>query len=124
MPASGGDSGCHTSAEVFAEVIATDIDAGCACSRTVERASPRPTIWLWRYRSWRPSSTSPPRRSRIVLRPRLDERLDEGLQRRLTLVSAPAGFGKSTLVAEWVAECGMPVAWLSLDEGDGEPTGS
>jgi LuxR family maltose regulon positive regulatory protein len=64
----------------------------------------------------------PPRRSRIVLRPRLDERLDEGLQRRLTLVSAPAGFGKSTLVAEWVAECGLPVAWLSLDEGDGDPT--
>ena len=64
----------------------------------------------------------PPRRSRIVLRPRLDERLNEGLQRRLTLVSAPAGFGKSTLVAEWVAECGLPVAWLSLDEGDAEPT--
>jgi LuxR family transcriptional regulator, maltose regulon positive regulatory protein len=63
-----------------------------------------------------------PRRSRIVLRRRLDERLDEGLQRRLTLVSAPAGFGKSTIVAEWVAECGLPVAWLSLDEGDAEPT--
>src|SRR5512135_307793 len=64
----------------------------------------------------------PPRRSRVVLRPRLDGRLTEGLQRRLTLVSAPAGFGKSTLVAEWVAECGLPVAWLSLDEGDSEPT--
>ena len=64
----------------------------------------------------------PPRRSRIVLRPRLDERLNEGLQRRLTLVSAPAGFGKSTLLAEWVAECGLPVAWLSLDEGDAELT--
>lgn len=64
----------------------------------------------------------PPRRSRIVLRPRLDERLDEGLRRRLTLVSAPAGFGKSTLVAEWVAACGLPGAWLSLDEGDAEPT--
>ena len=64
----------------------------------------------------------PPRRSRIVLRPRLDERLNEGLQRRLTLVSAPAGFGKSTLVAEWAAGCGLPVAWLSLDEGDAEPT--
>jgi ATP/maltotriose-dependent transcriptional regulator MalT len=63
----------------------------------------------------------PPRRRRIVLRPRLDGRLNEGFQRRLTLVSAPAGFGKSTLVAEWVAECGLPVAWLSLDEGDGEP---
>ena len=65
---------------------------------------------------------APPRRSRIVLRPRLGAQLDEGLERRLTLVSAPAGFGKSTLVAEWVAECGLPIAWLSLDEGDAEPT--
>jgi LuxR family transcriptional regulator, maltose regulon positive regulatory protein len=64
---------------------------------------------------------APPRRGRIVLRPRLDARLNDGLERRLTLVSAPAGFGKSTLVAEWVAACGLPVAWLSLDEGDAEP---
>ena len=64
----------------------------------------------------------PPRRSRIVLRPRLDERLNEGLRRRLTLVSAPAGFGKSTLIAEWVARCTLPVAWLSLDEGDSDPS--
>ena len=64
----------------------------------------------------------PPPRSRVVLRPRLDGRLDEGLGRRLTLVSAPAGFGKSTLIAEWVAGCGLSVAWLSLDEGDAEPT--
>jgi ATP/maltotriose-dependent transcriptional regulator MalT len=63
----------------------------------------------------------PSRRSRAVPRPRLDERLDGGLRRRLTLVSAPAGFGKSTLVAEWVARCAMPVAWLSLDAGDGNP---
>jgi LuxR family maltose regulon positive regulatory protein len=63
----------------------------------------------------------PPRRPRIVLRPRLDERLNDGLRCRLTLVSAPAGFGKSTLVAEWVAARGLPVAWLSLDEGDSEP---
>jgi LuxR family transcriptional regulator, maltose regulon positive regulatory protein len=63
----------------------------------------------------------PPRRSRVVLRPRLDERLNEGLRRRLTLVSAPAGFGKTTLIAEWVAGCALPVAWLSLDEGDSDP---
>ncbi len=63
----------------------------------------------------------PPRRSRVVLRPRLDERLNEGLGRRLTLVSAPAGFGKTTLIAEWVAGCALPVAWLSLDEGDSDP---
>ena len=64
----------------------------------------------------------PPSRRSVVLRPRLVERLDEGLAagHRLTLVSAPAGFGKTTLVGEWVASCGRPAAWLSLDEGDGD----
>jgi len=40
---------------------------------------------------------------------------------KLTLVSASAGFGKTTLVSEWIASCGRPVAWLSLDEGDDDP---
>jgi LuxR family maltose regulon positive regulatory protein len=57
-----------------------------------------------------------------VVRPRLIERLNEGLHRKLTLISAPAGFGKTTVVSEWVAGCGRPVAWLSLDEGDSDPT--
>jgi LuxR family maltose regulon positive regulatory protein len=67
----------------------------------------------------------PPPRSKIVLRPRLIERLNEGLSsgRKLTLISASAGFGKTTLVSEWVACCGRPVAWLSLDEGDNDPKG-
>jgi LuxR family maltose regulon positive regulatory protein len=39
----------------------------------------------------------------------------------LTIISAAAGFGKTTLVSEWVASCGSPVAWLSLDEGDNDP---
>ena len=64
----------------------------------------------------------PPPRAKIVLRPRLIERLNEGLfGRKLTLISASAGFGKTTLVSEWVASCGRPVAWLSLDEGDNDP---
>ncbi len=65
----------------------------------------------------------PPPRSKIVLRPSLIERLNEGLSsgRKLTLISASAGFGKTTLVIEWVASCGRPVAWLSLDEGDNDP---
>ena len=59
---------------------------------------------------------------RAVLRPRLVERLDEGLHRKLTLVSAPAGFGKTTLLSAWVAGCDERVAWLSLDEGDNDRT--
>jgi LuxR family maltose regulon positive regulatory protein len=66
----------------------------------------------------------PPLRRKVVLRPRLVERLNEGLSagRKLTLISASAGFGKTTLVSEWVDGCGQPVAWLSLDEGDNDPT--
>lgn len=60
-------------------------------------------------------------RTKVILRPRLIERLNEGLDRKLTLVSAPVGFGKTTLVSEWVTGCGRPVAWMSLDEGDNEP---
>jgi LuxR family maltose regulon positive regulatory protein len=65
----------------------------------------------------------PPPRSSLVPRPRLVERLNEGLATgcKLTLVSAPAGFGKTTLVSEWIATCGRPVAWLSLDERDNDP---
>lgn len=62
----------------------------------------------------------PVSRSKTVPRPRLLERLNEGLDRKLTLVSASAGFGKTTLVAEWAAGCGRPVAWLSLDERDND----
>jgi len=66
----------------------------------------------------------PPPRAKIVLRPRLIERLNEGLSsgRKLTIISASAGFGKTTLVSEWVASCERPVAWLSLDEGDNDST--
>jgi LuxR family maltose regulon positive regulatory protein len=64
----------------------------------------------------------PPPRPKIVLRPRLIERLNEGIHCKLTLISAPAGFGKTTLVSEWVAGCERPVAWLLLDEGDNDPT--
>ncbi len=59
---------------------------------------------------------------KVVFRPRLTERLNESLYHKLTLVSAPAGFGKTTLVGEWVAGFERPVAWLSLDEGDKDPT--
>jgi LuxR family maltose regulon positive regulatory protein len=61
-------------------------------------------------------------RPHVVSRPRLLERLNEGLHRKLTLISAPAGFGKTTLVSEWVEGIERPVAWLSLDEGESDPT--
>ena len=64
----------------------------------------------------------PPLRTEVVLRPNLIARLNGGLNRKLTLISAPAGFGKTTLVSEWTAQCERPVAWLSLDEGDNNPT--
>ena len=66
----------------------------------------------------------PSPRSKLISRPRLVERLNEGLSlgRKLTLISAPAGFGKTTLVSEWVSDCGLPVTWLSLDEGDNDTT--
>ena len=62
----------------------------------------------------------PPVRPELVRRPRLIQRLNAGLDRRLTLVCAPAGFGKTTLVSEWVRNAGRPVAWLSLDVGDND----
>lgn len=65
----------------------------------------------------------PPLQANVVRRPRLVERLNEGLHRALTLVSAPAGFGKTTLVSEWLAGSRHRVAWLSLDEGDNDPAG-
>ncbi len=64
---------------------------------------------------WRPG---------LVSRPRLVERLDQGTERKLTLVSAPAGFGKTTLLAEWLGASPAserPAAWVSLDQRDNDP---
>ena len=65
----------------------------------------------------------PPPRPKTVLRPRLIERLNEGLSsdRKLTLISASAGFSKTTLVSEWIVDSRRPTAWLSLDRGDNDP---
>ena len=62
----------------------------------------------------------PSPRPKMVVRSRLLEQLNAGLYRKLTLIAAPAGFGKTTLTSEWVANCQQPVAWLSLDEGDND----
>jgi LuxR family maltose regulon positive regulatory protein len=70
----------------------------------------------------------PPPRTGSVPRPRLLERLDEGLRLglRMTLLSAPAGYGKTTLLSDWAAQSPVPdpqplLAWLSLDVGDNDP---
>lgn len=62
----------------------------------------------------------PPQRPNLVCRPRLIGQLNENLLRKLTLISAPAGFGKTTLVSEWIASGTQPAAWLSLDEVDSD----
>lgn len=68
----------------------------------------------------------PSLRPNLVLRPRLTEQLNKNLRhnqgfgRKLTLLSAPAGFGKTTLLSEWLVDCEQPVAWLSLDGRDNE----
>jgi LuxR family maltose regulon positive regulatory protein len=80
------------------------------------------------------------RHAAVVARPRLVQRLNEGLHRKLTLIAAPAGFGKTTLTSSWLLEIGEPrldnaqtsqsqmtddqspkAAWLSLDEADNDP---
>lgn len=66
----------------------------------------------------------PPPRPNLVPRPRLLEKLNKGLTRQLTLISAPAGFGKTTLLGEWRRTppgSEWPLAWISLDEGDNDP---
>jgi LuxR family transcriptional regulator, maltose regulon positive regulatory protein len=64
----------------------------------------------------------PRRRRGLVPRPRLSERLSRASESKLTLVSAPAGFGKTTLLAEWLAAAPeRSVAWLSLDQRDNDP---
>ena len=69
----------------------------------------------------RPSGSRP----KLVARPRLTARLEWDAGRKLTLVSAPAGFGRTTLLAKWLGSAAnreRSVAWLSLDAGDNDPT--
>ncbi len=62
----------------------------------------------------------PPLRSRLVARPRLFQKLSQGLDCGFILVSAPAGYGKSTLLSAWLKRLDLPAAWLSLDDRDND----
>ena len=60
-------------------------------------------------------------RAYLVKRDRLNEQLNQGLCCKLILISAPAGFGKTTVLSVWLRQARIPVSWLSLDEGDNDP---
>ncbi len=66
----------------------------------------------------------PPVRPEFLPRPRLTQRLSKGIKacRKLTLLSAPAGFGKTTLLSEWANQCQTPVGWVTLEESDNDLT--
>ena len=63
----------------------------------------------------------PPLREGTISRPKLIELVNKNIKKKVMLVSAPAGFGKSTLLAEWVAQSKLPVAWISLDQSENDP---
>jgi len=63
-----------------------------------------------------------PARTNLVTRPRLIKLLDDGRSASLILLSAPAGFGKTTLLAAWLAGRAQPACWFSLDSGDNDPS--
>jgi LuxR family maltose regulon positive regulatory protein len=65
----------------------------------------------------------PPAGNNIVHRSELYEKLNAGLSRKLILISAPAGFGKTTVVSDWIDQNKIPTAWFSLDKGDNDPAG-
>ena len=86
-------------------------------TRTASRDTRRPDLVLIRTKFSRP-----PGRPAFVERPRLLDRLDDALeQHRVTLVSAPPGFGKTTLATQWLARQPIPAAWESLDKSDNDP---
>ena len=64
---------------------------------------------------------APPLRGRVISRPRLLDRLESSKHQKLILITAPAGFGKSTLLSEWSAARAEPISWFSIDASDNDP---
>ena len=67
-----------------------------------------------------PKLQIPPFRLQLVARQHLIQSLDQGLHRKLTILSAPAGYGKSTLLSEWATGCKWPLGWITLESGDND----
>jgi len=65
---------------------------------------------------------APGPRPHLVHRPRLLQRLQQGREGALTVLSAPAGFGKSTLLGDWLSSCAIPAAWLALEPQNDDPS--
>src|SRR5690242_12191645 len=88
---------------------------------------PKPAPLIRASSAWQPDALIrtklyiPQVRPKRVSRQALLARLDAGLARKLTLVAAPAGFGKTTLLSDWIAAGSRPVAWVSLDARDNDP---
>lgn len=83
----------------------------------VDEAAERPTLFpLLKTKLYIPSAPTP-----RAVRSDLITRLDAVEKKALTIISAPAGFGKTTLLAEWIEQTTLPVAWFSLDTGDNDP---
>lgn len=89
--------------------------------RTLRRRTPL-LQWLVQREILTTKLIPPTRRDRLVARRRLVERMDRAATAPLTLISAPAGFGKTTAVSQWAGERRRPVAWVSLEPEDGEPS--
>ncbi|HEU5098500.1 MAG TPA: adenylate/guanylate cyclase domain-containing protein, partial [Roseiflexaceae bacterium] len=83
--------------------------------------SPRPGVGVPASQLLATKLYMPRARPNLVARPRLFARLDAELHGVLTLVCAPAGFGKTTLLADWLRRTGRPAAWLGLDAADSDP---
>ena len=109
------------------QAVAQDLAAGPVSASTISAGeADLPPAPLRTQRDPLPSLLAtklhvPRLRAQFIRRSHLVERLQQGMERALTLVSAPAGFGKTTLVAQWLAESSTPVAWLSLEPEDNEP---
>lgn len=96
-----------------------DLSLAVTAIRATQHEATAPSLLSTKLRPPRLSSS-------LVVRQPLLHRLDEGFTRRLTLVAAPAGFGKSTLVAQWLTtrsegKAALPTAWVALDPGDNDP---